>query len=84
VPGAYLNGGRTNGAQFTVYWSDGSDRMVLHERHLDPVSRLNDRGLQFFSAKVPKGSGHVTFRIDPGEHAEFAYDWTGWTGVEFK
>lgn len=84
VPGAYLNGGRTNGAQFTIYWSDGSDRMVLHERYLDPLNRLNDRGLQRFSSKIPKGKGHVTFRIDPGEHNEFAYDWTGWTGIEFK
>ena len=84
VPGAYLNGGRTNGAQFTVYWSDGSDRVVLHERYLEPLSRLNDRGLQKFSSKLPKGKGHVTFRIDPGEHGEFAYDWTGWTGIEFK
>lgn len=84
VAGAYLNGGRTNGAQFTVYWSDGSDRVVLHERYLDPLTKMNDRGLQRFSAKLPRAKGHVTFRIDPGEHGEFAYDWTGWTGIEFK
>lgn len=84
VPGAYLNGGRTNGAQFTVYWSDGNDRVVLHERFLDPVTKLNDRGLQQFSTRLPKGAGHVTFRIDPGPYGEFAYDWTGWTGIEFK
>jgi hypothetical protein len=84
VTGAYQQGGRTNGAQFVVYWSDGSDRMILHERYLDPLNRLNDRGLQHFSARLPKGSGHVTFRIDPGEYGEFAFDWTGWTGIQFK
>lgn len=84
VPGAYQNGGRTNGAQFTVFWSDGGDRMVLHERYLNPVTRLNDRGLQHFSAPIPKGKGHVIFRIDPGENNEYAFDWTGWTGIEFK
>lgn len=84
VPGAYLNGGRTNGAQFTIYWTDGNDRMVLHERYLNPVTRLNDRGLQHFSAKLPKGKGNVICRIDPGENNEYAFDWTGWTGIEFK
>ncbi|MEY3774810.1 MAG: hypothetical protein RLZZ129_1590 [Verrucomicrobiota bacterium] len=84
VPGAYTMGGRTNGALFTVYWTDGADRMVLHERYLDPVPRLNDRGLQHFSARLPKGTGHIVMRIDPGEHGEYAFDWTGWTGIEFK
>lgn len=84
VAGAYSKGGNTNGALFTVYWTDGSDRMVLHERYLDPVPRLNDRGLQHFSARLPKGTGHVIMRIDPGEHGEYAFDWTGWTGIEFK
>lgn len=84
VAGAYSNGGRTNGALFTIYWTDGSDRMVLHERFLDPVPRLNDRGLQHFSAKLPKGTGNVVLRIDPGEHGEYAFDWTGWTAIEFK
>jgi hypothetical protein len=84
VPGAYTNEGRTNGASFGVYWSDGSDTMVLHERFLDPLNRVNDRGLQRFSAKLPKGKGHVTCRIDPGPNGEYAYDWTGWTGIEFK
>ncbi len=22
--------------------------------------------------------------FDPGEFGEYAYDWTGWTGIEFK
>lgn len=84
VAGAYSNGGNTNGALFTVYWTDGAERKILHERFLKPVTRLDDRGLQHFSAALPKGSGHVIMRIDPGEHGEYAFDWTGWTGIEFK
>lgn len=84
VGGAYSNGGRTNGAQFTIYWTDGSDRVILHERFLNPVKQLNDRGLQHFSVRLPHGTGHVVMRIDPGPNAEYAFDWTGWTGIEFK
>jgi hypothetical protein len=84
VAGAYTNDGHTNGANFGVYWSDGSDTMVLHERFLDPLNRVNDRGLQKFSAKLPKGKGHVTCRVDPGPNGDYAFDWTGWTGIEFK
>ncbi len=84
VAGAYTNGGRTNGAQFTIYWTDGGERRVLYERYLDPVSRLNDRGLQHFTANIPVGAGQVVMQIDPGPHGEYAYDWTGWTDIEFK
>jgi hypothetical protein len=84
IAGAYTNGGQTNGALFTVYWTDGSDRVILHERYLNPVKQLNDRGLQHFSARLPRSSGHVIMRIDPGPNNEFAYDWTAWTGIEFK
>jgi hypothetical protein len=84
VASAYQDGNRTNGALFTVYWTDGSDRLVLHERYLDPLNRLNDRGLQHFSARLPKGTGHVVFQIGAGEFNENAYDWTAWTDIMFK
>lgn len=82
--GAYSNGGRTNGAEFAIYWSDGNDPLVLHERYLDPLTKVNDRGLQKFAVRLPKSSGRVTLRISPGLHGEYAFDWTGWTGIEFK
>lgn len=84
VAGAYSNGGRTDGAQFTIYWTDGSDRVVLHERYLDPLTRLNDRGLQHFSVRLPKASGHVIMKVGPGQFNDYSFDWTGWTGIEFK
>jgi hypothetical protein len=84
IPGAYSNGGRTNGAEFVVYWSVGGEPVILHERFLDPVKMMNDRGLQKFSVRLPKSSGQVHLRINPGPYGEYAFDWTGWTGIEFK
>lgn len=84
IPGAYSNGGRTNGAQFIVYWSNGGEPVILHERYLDPLKMMNDRGLQKFSVKLPKSTGRVFLRVNPGPYNEFAFDWTGWTGIEFK
>ncbi|HKB58298.1 MAG TPA: hypothetical protein VKC51_11995, partial [Lacunisphaera sp.] len=84
VAGAYSNGGRTNGATFTISWSDGTNPTMLHERFLNPATMLNDRGLQKFRVRLPKGSGRVTLRVDPGPFGEFAYDWTGWTDIQFK
>jgi hypothetical protein len=84
VPGAYTGDGRTNGAQFIIYWQDGTDPVILLERFLNPVTKLNDRGLQTFSVRLPKGSGRVFLEVKPGPFNEFAFDWTGWTGIEFK
>ncbi|MCC6415533.1 MAG: hypothetical protein IT582_06465 [Opitutaceae bacterium] len=84
IAGAYSNGGRTNGSRFTVYWTDGSDRKILHERYLNPATQLNDRGLQSFSAPLPSGLGQVVMTIDPGAHGAYAFDWTAWSGLEFQ
>jgi hypothetical protein len=84
IPGAYSNGGRTNGAEFVIYWSSGSEPTILHERYLDPVKSMNDRGLQKFFVKLPKSTGRVHLRINPGPFGEYAFDWTGWSGIEFK
>ncbi len=85
VEGAYSNGGKTNGATFSVIWADGNNEpIVLHERFLDPRHKVNDRGLQKFHAKVPQGRGMVYLQIGPGPFNEFAFDWTGWSGIEFK
>lgn len=84
IPGAYSDGGRTNGAEFVVYWTAGGEPAILHERFLDPVKRMNDRGLQKFSVKLPKDTGQVYLRVNPGPYGEYAFDWTGWSGIEFK
>lgn len=84
VPGAYSGGGKTNGADFLITWSDGGDPVILQERFLDPVNKINDRALQKFTVRLPRSGGHVTLRIAPGPYGEYAFDWTGWTGIEFK
>ncbi len=85
VANAYSNGGKTNGAVFSVVWEDGNNEpTVLHERFLDPRHKVNDRGLHKFHAKVPQGRGIVYLRVSAGPYNEFAFDWTGWTGIEFK
>lgn len=84
VPGAYSNGGKTNGAEFVISWSDGNDPIILEERFLNPVTKSKDRGLQTFSLRLPKGTGKIFCRINPGPFGEYAFDWTGWTAIEFK
>lgn len=84
VPGAYSNGGRTNGSEFVIYWSGGGEPVILLEKFLDPVNRLSDRGLQRFNVKLPKSTGQVHLKVGPGPYGQFAFDWTGWTGIEFK
>jgi hypothetical protein len=85
VPGAYTAGGNTNGAEFVIVWVGGDgEPVLLHERFLDPVRRLQDRGLHTFTVNLPRSSGQVFLRVLPGPFNEFAWDWTGWTGIEFK
>jgi len=85
LPGAYSNGGDTNGAEFIIYWANGIDKTELFRRFLDPVHVEADRGLQEF--KVPLDScsgGRLYLHIDPGPYGNFAWDWTCWADVEIK
>jgi hypothetical protein len=85
VPGAYSNGGKTNGAEFVVYWSNGNDRLDLYQKLLDPVGYTGDRGLQYFEADVSGlTGGRIYLQIKPGPYNDFSWDWTGWTDVEIK
>ena len=84
VSGAYSNGGKTNGAEFVITWTDGNAPVILLERFMNPVTNPDDRGLQKFSLHLPKGTGRVTMQVKPGPYNEYAFDWTGWTGIEFQ
>lgn len=85
VSGAYTNGGKTNGAEFLVYWSNGNEKVDLFQKFLDPVAYTGDRGLQTFDADVTglKG-GKIYLKIKPGPYNDYAWDWTGWTDIEIK
>jgi hypothetical protein len=84
IPGAYTNGGNTSGATFVITTSRGGEPTLLFERFLDPVHKLQDRGLQKFAVRLPTSSGRVFLHIKAGPYNENAFDWTAWTGIEFK
>ncbi len=82
MPGTYLDGGKTNGAEFIVYWSNGSSRVELYRKYLDPVKKEDDRGLHEFSAKLEGLSGGKLYlEVDPGPFKDTGWDWTGWTDI---
>ena len=85
MPGAYSNGGRTNGAEFDVYWSNGGEPIGLYSKYLDPAVNESDRGLHSF--EVPLNGltgGRVYLQVKPGPYNDFSWDWTGWTDIEIK
>ena len=85
MPGAYSNGGRTNGAEFVVYWSNGGEHVVLYNHFLNPLENFNDRGLQSFEADLTGlVGGRIYLQVKPGPFNDFSWDWTGWTDVEIK
>jgi hypothetical protein len=84
VSGAYSGGGKTNGAEFLISSTDGSTATILQERYLNPVTNPDDRGLQKFELALPKGAVRVTLQVKPGLYGEYAFDWTGWTGIEIQ
>lgn len=85
LEGTYTEGGKTNGAVFSIYWTNGSDRIDLYQKFLNPLARFSDRGLQEFSVKL-KGisGGKIYLEVDPGPYKDHAWDWTGWTDIEIK
>ena len=85
MAGAYSKGGRTNGAEFVIYWSNGMDRVELYRKFLDPLNYAGDRGLQEFEADLSgvKGS-RIYLQVKPGPYDDFSWDWTGWTDIEIK
>lgn len=83
LPNAYLNGGRTNGADYSIYWMDGPNRVDLFRRYLDPVNKPGDRGLQSFKIDVSQlKGGRLYFSVGTGPYNDNGWDWTGWTGIE--
>lgn len=85
LPGTYTNGGNTDGAEFTVQWSNGGERIELFRRFLDPLKQPKDRGLHRFDVPLPQQpGGRVFLRINPGPKGNYSWDWTAWTEIEIK
>jgi hypothetical protein len=82
---AYLNGGKTDGAQFLIFWTDGTKRIDIYQKYLDPLNRPEDRGLHEFSVNVESYSGgHLHLEINPGPNNNASWDWAGWTNILIK
>ncbi len=85
LEGAYNNGNRTNGAEFAVVWSDGKDSVEVFREFLDPMKKIEDRGLHSFHINLARfHGGRLYFRTLPGPYNDFGWDWTAWTGIEIK
>jgi hypothetical protein len=85
IPGAYSDGGNTDGAEFVIAWSNGGERIELSRRYLDPVRVAADRGLHSFEVSIPPQlGGRLFLSINPGPSGNFSWDWTVWGGIEIK
>lgn len=79
-PGAYQQGGATDGACFRVL-PEGSDT-PLFERCLKPVSVPADQGEQKAEVRIPDGIKTVRLVTDCAANCN--YDWTLWSWVDFR
>jgi hypothetical protein len=83
VPGAYSEGGQTDGVLFSAVTVDGRGReVILFERFLNPVGVPEDRGLQ--GLKVTwrsETSTELVLRTHPGPAGNVAWDWSFWTEI---
>lgn len=78
MPGAYQDGNKTDGVEFTftLRRPDGSTE-VLGRRLLDPLNQPADRGVQnlaFNLPVLPPGSV-LLFRTGPGPQGNLSWDW---------
>jgi hypothetical protein len=80
---AYTNGGETDGAVFTVTWTDGTERRELYRREIDPLKNELDRGLLPFSLDTSTlPDGQILFETSIRSHP--GWDWTAWADLNFK
>lgn len=82
---AYTDEGDTNGACFLIYWSDGTRRIDVYQRFLNPVNIVHDRGLQDFNVAVDHlPAGRLYFEIHPGPDNNYSWDWTCWSNIKIS
>jgi hypothetical protein len=85
-PGAYDDGGNTDGVEFRVIanWSDGRTE-ILWRRWLDPVHHSVDRGVQQMEITLPANRpATVILQTDPGPAGNTQWDWSYWTQIKFS
>jgi hypothetical protein len=85
MPGAYTEGGNSNGAEFIIRWSNGQEQAILLKRLLDPKEKAEDRGLQAFEVDLSSlTAGRLYLSIQAGPHGNNSWDWTVWSNIEIK
>ncbi|MEZ5414542.1 MAG: hypothetical protein R3F03_09540 [Opitutaceae bacterium] len=85
IPGAYTGDGHSNGADFRIVWSDGTQSIDLYHKFLDPGKEASDRGLIPFKVSLGKlERGRLYFRIGPGPFNDHSWDWTAWTKIKIE
>jgi hypothetical protein len=86
-PGAYTDGGKTDGAAFRVELQQaGRANRVLFERLLVPFREPADRGTHQLSLPLPPdvAGSRLVITIDPGAAGSAAWDWTYLRNLSLK
>ncbi len=87
LPGAYTNGGNSDGVEFTVLaLPPGGTRVKLWSRYLDPVHQTGDRDAQLISVPLPKLPTHsqIIIATGVGPRGDRSWDHSFVASVKFK
>ena len=87
LPGAYTNGGNSDGVGFTVFVeSPGSPREKIWSRYVDPVHQSQDRGALDISVPLPASplGAQLIITTDIGPHGDRSWDQSYIAQVRFE
>lgn len=87
LPGAYTNGGNSDGVGFTVYAEGpGTPRQKIWSRYVDPVHQAQDRGALEITIPIPTlpAGAHVIVTTDIGAHGDRSWDQSYIARVRFE
>jgi hypothetical protein len=87
LPGAYTNGGNTDGVEFTLFLErPGASREKLWARYVDPVHQATDRGALEISVALPAlpPESHLTMTTQIGPHGDRSWDQSYIANIRFE
>jgi hypothetical protein len=85
LEGAYTNGGKTDGVEFTVEIENenGTVRRALGKL-LQPQENVADRGKILFSVALDRKDRKVVLKTAVGQHEDEKWDWSVWSDIQFR
>jgi hypothetical protein len=85
LEGAYTNGGKTDGVEFTVEIENenGTVRRALGKL-LQPQENVADRGKFFFNVALDRRDRKVVLKTAVGQHQDEKWDWSVWSDIQFR